>query len=865
MAYKIYFDTETTGFDEKKDQVLEYGIIVVDENDNVVEEVNKQIRLKPSVIPSPSALEVTKINPYSKEWASSAIPEAAAFEDLVKVANKYKKNGVKPHLVAYNVQFDKKFLDVALSRSFLGKFDDHFNKSVYDPLITARKLVKEGKIKTPKIKGAGGAYYNSSKQEHVAEALGVKYGGTGAHRAIDDVRVLVEVDKKLKKIAGVSTGDTMAPNLSSYSPGDVVKIVTDSRSSGIKERVVKIIANDPEDEKIVALDMDDIKAHKNQVKDSSVRTFNYGTILQEKEVMPAELSEIESHYSSNKDRVEEFARSSSTKFSKIMRGKDDDWHPLSKDPETIKGVRKRLSETKNITLELDATYKELLAKGIDPKSAKAIMTKAEEYDLSAGGKGWGLMDRLRSSSKVQMSAMPFSKGEMIIGMSPQGKYVVAFKTEDRNLSQVNGVIGSKKDLKEFLKESLGDLEHGMDKFIKDLPAINDFKDSKSPLAIKHEMNEYLDRYNSGKLHPEVASALYGMGSHLKDFYGINSDFSMTKIDINSYDPRWSTGGSKPSVRVQEMMETPAKPEIDKEDLVLDKLSRGDIDLITDCISESDYSEFHETRFMSEMGYYSGALYKMEKDGVLDDMLENDVINEEQYNSLIEKASAHQYDVAREYLESNFSAFADSDGVAYYVEKGQEGDLLETHPEAERTNEDSKPETKVQTPAKQPSITVDPNTDSIVNSRVRQSTVYSSAKCVVCSRSINDPLSVNAMMGPSCRKRVKSIEEDTVNPVDSYAKKFKRPKSVQDFMRGGIYVINIRNGVKNENRLLQFIKEEGDEIIFSDRQEVRAALKAGLSAQVSDFVGEIRLKKNDLVKYSKVGVFKKPESGEDKAS
>jgi len=62
MAY-VFYDTETTGIQTAFDQILQFGAIKTDDEFVELDRFDIRCRLLPHVVPSPRALQVTKVTP----------------------------------------------------------------------------------------------------------------------------------------------------------------------------------------------------------------------------------------------------------------------------------------------------------------------------------------------------------------------------------------------------------------------------------------------------------------------------------------------------------------------------------------------------------------------------------------------------------------------------------------------------------------------------------------------------------------------------------------------------------------------------------------------------------------------------------
>ena len=140
----ILVDTETTGFDEKKHQILEVGILVIKDL-NVIEEFEIKIKHREYTITA-KAMEANKINIIEHE--KEALFEKEAAEKILEFLNKHKSENDEGYIViGQNVQFDIKFLEEMFLRVY--KIKEYRQAISYRTLdIMQLALIKnlEGKI-----------------------------------------------------------------------------------------------------------------------------------------------------------------------------------------------------------------------------------------------------------------------------------------------------------------------------------------------------------------------------------------------------------------------------------------------------------------------------------------------------------------------------------------------------------------------------------------------------------------------------------------------------------------------------------------------------------------------------------------------
>jgi len=60
----VFYDTETTGTDTSFDQIIQFGAIKTDDKMNEIDRFEIRCRLMPHVVPSPGAMQVTRVTPF---------------------------------------------------------------------------------------------------------------------------------------------------------------------------------------------------------------------------------------------------------------------------------------------------------------------------------------------------------------------------------------------------------------------------------------------------------------------------------------------------------------------------------------------------------------------------------------------------------------------------------------------------------------------------------------------------------------------------------------------------------------------------------------------------------------------------------
>lgn len=144
----ILVDTETTGFDEKKNQILEVGILVIKDL-RVIDEFEVKIKHREYTVTA-KALEANKIDIIEHE--KEAFWEKEAAEKILEFLNSHKSENDEGYIViGQNVQFDIKFLEEMFLRSY--KIKEYRQAVSYRSLdLMQLAMVKniEGKISLEK-------------------------------------------------------------------------------------------------------------------------------------------------------------------------------------------------------------------------------------------------------------------------------------------------------------------------------------------------------------------------------------------------------------------------------------------------------------------------------------------------------------------------------------------------------------------------------------------------------------------------------------------------------------------------------------------------------------------------------------------
>ena len=197
MKTFFFYDLETSGFSPQNDRIMQFAGQRTDENFNrICEPVNILVRLNDDVLPSPSALMVTKISP--QKTVEEGYTEAEFAKMLVE--EYFTPDTV---IIGYNnVRFDDAHIQHLLWRNFYPPYDWQWKEGrsrwdLLDVVRMIRALRPEG-INWPFIENKEtGEKFASNKLELLTKENGISH--ENAHDALSDVDGLIDVARLLKE------------------------------------------------------------------------------------------------------------------------------------------------------------------------------------------------------------------------------------------------------------------------------------------------------------------------------------------------------------------------------------------------------------------------------------------------------------------------------------------------------------------------------------------------------------------------------------------------------------------------------------------------------------------------------------------
>ena len=171
----VLFDTETTGLQFNRDEIIEFAAVVVEQKDGqavVTEEYDELISLSPGGFVPPKITELTGIS--TLDLQQKGLPKARVCCDIARM---FQGNAL---LIAYNAHFDLSFLFYMLLRDG-------------DPAIL------KGKDKLDLLTVYKDRHSYPHRLANAIEVYGLAGQVVNSHRAVDDVIATVAVMKEMEK------------------------------------------------------------------------------------------------------------------------------------------------------------------------------------------------------------------------------------------------------------------------------------------------------------------------------------------------------------------------------------------------------------------------------------------------------------------------------------------------------------------------------------------------------------------------------------------------------------------------------------------------------------------------------------------
>ena len=172
------FDTETTGLNYARDEIIEFAAVVVEQVNGeavITKEYDELIALSPGGVVPPEIEKLTGIT--NRDIAEKGIPKAQVCGDIAQMI------GGNTLLLAYNAHFDLSFVFYLLLRSG-------------DPSVL------KGKDKLDLLTVYKDRHSYPHKLCNAIDVYGLAGQVVNSHRAVDDVIATVAVMKEMEKERG---------------------------------------------------------------------------------------------------------------------------------------------------------------------------------------------------------------------------------------------------------------------------------------------------------------------------------------------------------------------------------------------------------------------------------------------------------------------------------------------------------------------------------------------------------------------------------------------------------------------------------------------------------------------------------------
>ena len=184
----LFYDIETTGLNKAFDQVLEFAAIRTDRDLHELERFAATIRLRPDVIPSPSALLVNRLRPETRRGRC----EVECLREIHAQLNRPETTSI-----GYNsIGFDDKFLRFAFHRNLLPPYTHQFANGCRRmdllPVTIMYWLYRREPLQWPELNGKA-----SLKLEDIGAANGLFTGQS--HDALSDVEAALRLARLLAR------------------------------------------------------------------------------------------------------------------------------------------------------------------------------------------------------------------------------------------------------------------------------------------------------------------------------------------------------------------------------------------------------------------------------------------------------------------------------------------------------------------------------------------------------------------------------------------------------------------------------------------------------------------------------------------
>lgn len=221
MRY-VFYDTETTGLSPAYDQVVQFAAIVTDHNFKKLEELNIRCRRRKHIVPSPTAMLITRVTPKVLEEQ-----ELSHFEMAAQIASWIKRQTPSIWIGHNSIYFDEEFLRQTFYQNLLNPYLTNRNGNFRsDTMILAHALahLDPNAIEIPQQNGR-----HKFKLGMLAEANALQTNTQNLHDAYNDVDATILLAGLIKR-KNKSVWNAMLQNAD---PEHVKKLVQEPRAISV--------------------------------------------------------------------------------------------------------------------------------------------------------------------------------------------------------------------------------------------------------------------------------------------------------------------------------------------------------------------------------------------------------------------------------------------------------------------------------------------------------------------------------------------------------------------------------------------------------------------------------------------------------
>lgn len=191
MPY-IFYDTETTGIDNRYGQIVQFAAVFTDDDFNIIDRIDVHCRRQAHVVPEPGALLVTGLKP--EELDDRRVSNYEMMRDI----HHWIKKRSPATIIGYNSNnFDEKYMRQGFYKSLFPLFLTNTGGNEKADLLT---IAHSTFIHAPgKIKAEDANKKRSFELTNMCNSNKIKFEEETAHDALADVIATVKLAKLLKK------------------------------------------------------------------------------------------------------------------------------------------------------------------------------------------------------------------------------------------------------------------------------------------------------------------------------------------------------------------------------------------------------------------------------------------------------------------------------------------------------------------------------------------------------------------------------------------------------------------------------------------------------------------------------------------